>query len=139
MKKNGSLLVEILIAMFIIVFCFLFILGIFPVSYRSVKQSKDILFATELAKMQIERITCRKFIYGNKSIFGGKYGYNVLIDNTESNMDFIYDVIVNPDDASTLALETTRIKNILVTVNNARTNLQIVKLETDMPKEKNDI
>jgi len=132
-------MIEILIAAFIIVFCFLFMIGVFPTSYKSVANGIDIVYATHVAKMQMDRLMSDYFTENPLSLSDQTASYTVKTNGIDSTSYFLYDVEVSPDD-STLSNLTT--KDIIVTVYRVVYNStggiastkEIVKFETKMSR-----
>jgi len=53
-KSRGLSLIEIIISLFIFVFCILFIIETFPYTVKAVNKSKKVVLATQLAKRELE-------------------------------------------------------------------------------------
>lgn len=134
-ENKGFLLIELLIAIFILTVCFLVILGVFPVSYKSVKKAKDVLFATNVARRQIERVCYYDFTEPNLSLSNATASYTCEVEGNTSTTEFIYNVIVSPDDdLASPKLSESSIKNVLVHIYKSSDPTEYVKLETDIAR-----
>lgn len=137
--KKGFTLLELLIALMILAVGFLMILGVFPVSMKSVKQGKDILFATHLAQRQMEKAIyqCQgdDFLDYGLSISSndGRAYLTSLVNNVSTTTEFTYSVEYTPDTQAEVSAAT--LKNIVVIVYATTKPERYVKLETDIARE----
>lgn len=132
-KKKGFTLIELFIALAILATGFLMILGVFPVSMKSVKQGKDILFATHLAQQQMEKAIYQDFTSYGLSVSNATTTMTSIVNNVTTTTGFTYSVAFDPDASGTVSTAT--IKNIIVTVFVTDKPERYVKLETDVARE----
>lgn len=154
-KKKGFTLIELFIGLAILATGFLMILGVFPVSMKSVKQGKDVLFATHLAQQQMEKAIYQ--CYGTDFL---NYGLSIpdttttvtsTVNNVPTTTGFIYSVTFDPDGppddnpSSTTDVSKATVKTIVVLVYACKLKApemeweimpeRSVKLETDVARE----
>lgn len=132
-KSRGFLLVELMIAIFILVVCFLIILGVFPTSYKAVKKGKDILFATAVARRQVERVIAQDYTSYSLSLTGATASYTSQVEGNSFTTEFIYNVTVVPDSQAQVAASS--IKNVVVMIYKTLDPKEYVKLETEIVRE----
>ncbi|MCE1245334.1 MAG: type II secretion system GspH family protein [Firmicutes bacterium] len=53
-RSHGFSLLEVLVSLFILIFCILLVLEIFPLSVKAANRGRKIILATQLAKKEIE-------------------------------------------------------------------------------------
>ena len=95
MKKNsGYTLIEALVSIFLLAFCVLFIISIFPTSSGALKQAENIEVASSLAHQQMDAVNKTSFAAINN--FAGSYTYTGSKNGVNYIQSFIYTVTVNP-------------------------------------------
>lgn len=94
MKKfSGYTLIEVLVSIFLLAFCILFIISIFPTSNEALKQAENIEIASELAHQQLDIVN--KTYFASINSFSGEYLYTSFKNGINYAQDFIYNVSVN--------------------------------------------
>jgi len=136
-KKKGLSLIELLIALAILATGFLMILGVFPVSMKSVKQGKDVLFASHLAQRQMENAIYQNFTDDNSST-SNFAAMTSIVNNVTTTTDFTYTVqneFESPFGTAVGSASAATVKKITVTVWATDKPERYVKFETYVARE----
>lgn len=92
-KLSGYTLIEVLISMFFLAFCVLFIISIFPTATTALKQAENIEIASNLAHHCLESVNQTAF--ASISNYSGSYFYNGYYGGVNYTQNFIYNVTAN--------------------------------------------
>ncbi|MFH1453502.1 MAG: prepilin-type N-terminal cleavage/methylation domain-containing protein [Armatimonadota bacterium] len=132
-NKKGASLIELMIALAILAVGFLMILGVFPVSMKSVKHGKDMLFATHVAQQKMEQAIYNDFDDYGLSLASGTATLTSIVNDANTTTEFTYSVTFTPDTQAAVVSATT--KNIVVIVYVTSRPERYVKIETDVARE----
>lgn len=131
-KPAGFLLIELMIAMFVLTVGFLALLGTFPSSVASINQAKDTMYMTHIARQQMEYVLSKSFATTTLSTNGTVSKYST-VDDRVLTTNYLYTVTVNPDTA--LGLEAASKKTVVVMVYEQNRPYQYVMMETHMARQ----
>lgn len=133
-KSSGFSLIELLIALGILATGLLMIIGMFPVGYKSIAQARERIYATHIARQQLEKVlSADYYMYGLSDT--NTVNLNFSVNDQAHTTQFTYIITVSPDTYSGLSLVTNKLKTAVVMVYPTNRPERYVKMETAKAKE----
>jgi prepilin-type N-terminal cleavage/methylation domain-containing protein len=96
-RKKGFSILELMFAMAIFLTSFCMIIGVFPVTFRSIQTAKNNLVATHLAELNIEvvkNLAYDEIVTGKPA--DGTYSLRSTVNGVQQNLDYNCNYVVTP-------------------------------------------
>ncbi|MFH1453285.1 MAG: hypothetical protein ABIH00_04820 [Armatimonadota bacterium] len=92
-KIHGYTLIEVMLSMFFLAVCILFIISVFPTATSAIKKAENVEVATNLGDKELEYN--RRLSFASISGYSGTYTYNGFRNGANYTQNFIYNVTVS--------------------------------------------